>query len=289
MVIQPSKMRKYKVMKLFALPAIILLAVSGFAQTSAPSAVKPKPRTSAKPAVKPTPPATKPAAAPAATPAPETPASTADAGKPILTIESEPITAADFESILEGLPPQYQAQARGPMKRQIAEEIVRLRLLANEARKRGLDKDKVVQARIAFQTQNMLAGALFNEFAKSAKVEDAAVRKFYDEHKNEYEQAQARHILVKFKGSPVPQREGKPELSEEEALAKAQELKKRLAGGEDFAKLAQAESDDTGSGANGGDLGLFKEDPWCPHLKRSRSRLPSVRSLIRSRVSSVIT
>jgi parvulin-like peptidyl-prolyl isomerase len=42
-----------------------------------------------------------------------------------------------------------------------------------------------------------------------------------------------------------------------EALALANELRNRILAGEDFAALAGAYSDDTGSGANGGDLGWF--------------------------------
>ena len=42
-----------------------------------------------------------------------------------------------------------------------------------------------------------------------------------------------------------------------EAEAKAVDLKKQLDGGADFAALAKANSTDTGSGANGGDLGWF--------------------------------
>jgi parvulin-like peptidyl-prolyl isomerase len=53
-------------------------------------------------------------------------------------------------------------------------------------------------------------------------------------------------------------------LSDEEALAKAQDLRKRLVAGEDFATLAKAESDDTGSGANGGGLGSFGHGQMVP-------------------------
>ena len=38
-------------------------------------------------------------------------------------------------------------------------------------------------------------------------------------------------------------------------------LAKRLAAGADFAAMAKAESDDVNSGANGGDLGLFRVKP----------------------------
>jgi len=45
--------------------------------------------------------------------------------------------------------------------------------------------------------------------------------------------------------------------SDAETLALAQELRKRILAGEDFATLAKQYSDDTGSGSNGGDLGWF--------------------------------
>jgi hypothetical protein len=71
----------------------------------------------------------------------------------------------------------------------------------------------------------MLAGALFADIQSSAKTDDAAVKKFYDEHKQEYEAVAARHILIRFKGSPVPMRPNAKDLTEEEALAKVQELR----------------------------------------------------------------
>jgi len=88
-------------------------------------------------------------------------------------------------------------------------------------------------------------------------VDDAALRAYYDAHKQDYEQVRARHILIRAAGSPSPVEPGKKELSDAEALAKAQEIKKKLADGADFAQLASSESDDTGSKTKGGDLGFF--------------------------------
>jgi len=192
-----------------------------------------------------------------------------------MTVGDQKITAKEFDQMIEALPQQYQSQARGPMKRQMAEQIARVKLLASEARKRGLDKDAVMQARIRFQEDNLLAGATYQDFVQKTNVDDSAVQNYYNEHKNDYESVTARHILVKFKGSPVPQREGKPELTEEQALAKAQDLKKQLAGGADFATLAKAESDDTGSGANGGDLGNFSRGQMVPDFENVAFKLPA--------------
>jgi peptidyl-prolyl cis-trans isomerase C len=266
-------------MKFFCTIAIVVLGVPAWTQT------KPAP---AKPPVSPkakAPTATKPGGVSTA-PAPKGPAATEPAGapstlagpssaEPVLTVGEENITQQEFEGFLQILPENIRAQAsNGPMKRQIAQEIARVKVLAAEARRRGLDKDKTTQTRIAFQTENLLAGAVFNEMLTKAPVDDAALQKYYDDHKNEWEQAQARHVLVRFKGSPVPIRAGQKELSDEEALAKVQGLRKRLAGGEDFATIAKAESDDQGSGANGGDLGTFKRGMMVEAFDKAAFSLP---------------
>ena len=244
-------------MKVFTLSIVAAAASVALAQTPAPPAPKPRPASSAKPA-----------AAGAKTPAkPMTEAKVpadASADQVVMTVGPDKITAAEFNGFIDSLPEQYKAQAQGPMKRQVAEQIASMRLLANEARQRGLDKDKAMQNRIRLQTENLLAGAALQELMKTAPVDAAAIQKYYDEHKNEYEQVQARHILIRFKGSPVPVKEGQKDLTEEEALAKVQAIRKRLAGGEDFEKVAKAESDDTGSGAAGGDLGMFKRGSMVP-------------------------
>ncbi|MCS7221508.1 MAG: peptidylprolyl isomerase [Anaerolineae bacterium] len=56
--------------------------------------------------------------------------------------------------------------------------------------------------------------------------------------------------------------------TEEQALALAQELVKRLRAGEDFAKLAQEFSDDLGSKVNGGDLGWFGRGQMVPEFEQ---------------------
>ena len=54
-----------------------------------------------------------------------------------------------------------------------------------------------------------------------------------------------------MEGSPVPG----AHLTDAQAKAKAEGIKKRLDKGEDFAAIARTESDDAGSGKMGGDLG----------------------------------
>jgi len=77
------------------------------------------------------------------------------------------------------------------------------------------------------------------EMTANAQVDDATARQYYDQHKSDYETARARHILIRAKGSPLPVQPGKKELTDEEALAKAQEIHKRLLAGEDFCRVGQ--------------------------------------------------
>jgi len=55
-------------------------------------------------------------------------------------------------------------------------------------------------------------------------------------------------------------RTGAKDLTEEEALAKITEIRGKIVAGGNFSDLAKAESDDTGSAKEGGDLG-----PAFPH------------------------
>lgn len=74
------------------------------------------------------------------------------------------------------------------------------------------------------------------------------------------EQRHARHILIKLD-------EGADEAAVAPAKKKAEDLVKRLRAGEDFAKLAKEYSDDPGSAAEGGDLGLFGKGMMVPEFE----------------------
>ncbi len=197
-----------------------------------------------------------------------------DPNQVILTVGTDKITAREYDAMVNALPPQYQSAARGPQKRQFAERLVQLKILSKEAEKRSLDQQPAVKQQLAFDRENVLAGALYQEMVKTAKVDDEAAKKYYTDHHADFEEAKGRHILIRFKGSQVPLRSGEKELTEEEALAKAQEIRKQLLAGADFATVAKKESDDVGSGANGGDLGTFKHGQMVPAFEQAAFALP---------------
>jgi peptidyl-prolyl cis-trans isomerase C len=206
-------------------------------------------------------------------PVPGTPAATVPADAVVLTVGTEKITRAQFEDLLAALAESGRPAATATARRQVAEQFGDLKGLAQEARKRKLDQSPSVKQMIGIQTDQVLAGSLAKELS-DAKPDDAAAHAFYDSHKGEYEQATASHILIRFKGSQVPLKPNQKDLTEPEALAKAQEIRKKLADGADFAATAKAESDDAGSGANGGSLGTFPHGQMVPQFEQAVFTMP---------------
>lgn len=207
---------------------------------------------------------------PAQTPAPGVVPPSAPAAAPsdpnavVITIGDHKITAAQFLDLVKALPAQYQETARGPGRRDFAQNLVELQVLADQAVKQGIDQQPDTKLEIEFQKDNMLAQAMFLNMQQSANVSDADIQAYYDAHKADYETLTARHILIRVKGAPMPGVPGKPELTDDEAKAKAESIRARILAGEDFAKIAKEESDDTTSGEKGGDLGEFKKGMMVP-------------------------
>jgi parvulin-like peptidyl-prolyl isomerase len=143
-----------------------------------------------------------------------------------------------------------------------------MKMLAAQGMAAGLDKDPEVLKQLSLMRENLVANAQLQKIEKGIAVNDEDLKKAYDAHKNEYEQVKARHILVAFKGSPAAQ-EGKPELTEEQAKAKAEDLRKQLVAGASFEELAKKESDDVGSGSRGGDLGSFGRGQMVPEFEQA--------------------
>jgi peptidyl-prolyl cis-trans isomerase C len=192
----------------------------------------------------------------------------------VLTVGTEKMTRAEFERLLSTFSEQIRARAQGTGKKLLADQLAELMAMAQEAKKRGIDKKPETQQQLAFQKDQVLAGTLMKDLSNNVKPDEAAERAYYEQHKGEYETVKASHILIRFKGSPVPVRKDQKDLTEEEALARAQDIRKKLVAGEDFAMLAKLNSDDTQSGANGGSLGPFTRGRMVPAFDQAAFSLP---------------
>jgi peptidyl-prolyl cis-trans isomerase C len=202
-------------------------------------------------------------AQPKPAPAPE---KKADADPVVVQYGDRQIRQSELESAMKSLPDEYQGYVAGPGKRAFAEDYLRMKMLAAEAEKGGLQNDPKVKAQIQLMRDNALANAQLEKIDSAVQLTDAEIQKAYEAKKGEFEQAKARHILIAFKGSPAAQKE-KKELSEDEAKARAEDLRKKIVAGGDFVELAKTESDDLGSGSRGGDLGSFGRGQMVPEFE----------------------
>jgi peptidyl-prolyl cis-trans isomerase C len=186
--------------------------------------------------------------------------------KVVISVGDVKITAAQFDQLSEMLPEQNRLAVKSASgRKQFAQEIVRVLVLADEGKRRKLDETSAYKIQAQFQAENLLAGKAFGILTK---VDDADLHKYYEDHKADFEEVHARHILVRAKGSPVPLDPGQKDLSDEEALAKANDLRKKIMAGADFALLASTESDDTSKKA-GGDLNFFHRGQLVPPFEQA--------------------
>src|SRR2546422_11381152 len=104
------------------------------------------------------------------------------------------------------------------------------------------------------------------DFLSQVEVKDDDVAEYYALHKEdkftEPEQVRARHILIEAAADAG---------ADEKAAArkKAEELLAKVKAGADFAALAKETSQDPGSGAKGGDLGLFPRGRMTPAFEEA--------------------
>jgi peptidyl-prolyl cis-trans isomerase C len=186
----------------------------------------------------------------------------------IISYGTTQIHQSEFEAAVKTLPPEYQAFAQGSGKKAFAEDYVRMKMLASEAEKNGLEKNPDVAAQLLLMRANALANAEMTRMELAIAVPDDEIQSAYDAKKPTLEQARARHILIAFKGSPAA-RPGAKELTEEEAKAKAEEIRQKLVAGADFAETAKKESDDVASGEHGGELGTFSKGRMVPEFEKA--------------------
>jgi len=210
-----------------------------------------------------------PPAVPRPTPSLANPAAPVSPDTVVVTIGTTKITRAQFEDFLTALAENGRPVPNAAARRQVAQQFGQLMALAEEARKRKLDQTPAAKQMMTIQVDSYLANALQRQVADDIKPDDAALHAYYDAHKSQFEQIKAKHILIRFKGSQVPVKTGGKDLTEDEALAKAKDIEKQIAGGGDFAAIAKAESDDTGTAVNGGTLPPFTRGQMVPEFEQA--------------------
>jgi peptidyl-prolyl cis-trans isomerase C len=155
----------------------------------------------------------------------------------VATVNGTNITLGNLIVARDALPEQYKALPAEALFKGILDQLVQQTVLEQSMGDKLSKKDKL---QLENDRRGYLANAALTPVVTSAVTDDKLKAAYDERFKDAKPQTEyhAAHILVD---------------SEEEA----NKLKAELAAGGDFAALAKANSKDTGSGANGGDLGWF--------------------------------
>jgi peptidyl-prolyl cis-trans isomerase C len=158
----------------------------------------------------------------------------------IAVVNGVPIPQARMEYVIKAQVQQGQKDDE-TMRKQIKEALITREILAQEAVKKGLDKDPQLQTQVDMAKQEFLIRAYFDDFVKTAGVTEDEMKAEYERVKaqqtgdGDRKEYQARHLLIK---------------NEKQAKAALAQINK--AQGKNFAQVAKAKSEDQGSKAEGG-------------------------------------
>ena len=176
---------------------------------------------------------------------------------PVIESGSANITKFEFEQMLASDPRYKGAAAQPEGRKSLGVQFGKALGLEAEARRRKLDQDPIIAAKIRHATHQILSFELVSRLRRDYLKDDAKLMAAYEQNKSGYEQPKVRHILIRTKGSQLALRPGAKDLTVDEARAKAVALRAKLLAGADFSALARAESDDLASRAKGGDMGFI--------------------------------
>ena len=248
-----------------------VFAVGLLAQAPVPAG-KSEPAAQARPAT-PSDAAKEPPTVPPASPAPpssKAPSSEDTVGpdEVVLTIGPEKITRARFEQIKQGLPAQYGGLAHKWGNRLFANNYAAFRGLAMIAEGEKLDQTAQFKGQIQFMRIQLLASLSVQRLqVKAQQISQEELKTYYDAHQAEFEQARVKGIFVSFNSKAKPatsasttEQEAPKTRTEEQALARADELRQQLLAGADFAALAKAHSDHKETAKKEGDFGTVRRN-----------------------------
>jgi len=180
--------------------------------------------------------------------------------KVVIAVGDFKITARDAEKMLENFPPAQRSYYSGAGKRLFADYIITSKFLTKEAEKRHLDESEEVKLRLNLARESILMYAVRQELQKEMTVTAEETQKFLDDNMTKFEEVRVRRIVIQAPFSlPNSGTAGaESTASKEEALAKAEEIRKKLLEGGDFGEMAAKYSSDPLSSGKGGDLGYVR-------------------------------
>lgn len=167
-------------------------------------------------------------------------------------------------TILGTLNPRLESQLSNPMTRKkILSSLVDQQLLYQEALKRGLEKDENVVLKSMLNRHVIISNALLEKQLDEAMKKEYAAKKEVQFTKVSLSQISVNFLPESAAKDDKDKKDKTPQATADQkkmALAKIKAIKARLDKGEDFAKVAQAVSEDTATKKKGGSLGQISRD-----------------------------
>ena len=182
----------------------------------------------------------------------------------VLEVNGKKYTAAEVDQLIAGLPPQFQQAAHA--QPQMLNQLFLMKRLADDAEKSGMDKQAPYKEALEFSRIQVLSQAQLVFLQNIAVIPDEEQQKYYKEHPEKFSEAKVRVIHISFTPA-TPNKttaDDKKVVTEAEAKAKIDDLRKQILAGADFGKIARENSDDTASAAKDGDFGTISPKSSYP-------------------------
>ena len=188
------------------------------------------------------------------------------------------LTRADYDADIQRLPVEMRDEFATDPRRLSAylTNLLIVKTLAADARKAGLENDPVLQRRVALEVDRALADTQLR------RVEEAAGKEF-DAKSGEYLVKAKEIYLVQKDKYRTPEQINASQIlfdlthhTPDEALALAQETRKKLVAGADFNATAKELSDDPSAKSNGGQIGWFTRDRMDPSFSQAAFDMKNV-------------
>ncbi len=179
----------------------------------------------------------------------------AQSAEPVAKVNGKAIPQSRMDFVMKMNASQGQ-QDTPETRTRVRDMLINQELIAQEALKKGLDKNPDVVTQMDLSRQQVLINAYVQDYLKSHAVTEDSMKKEYDHAKAQAgdKEYKARHILVK---------------TEDEAKQVIAQLKK----GANFDKLAAEKSEDTGSKQRGGDLDWAPPGRYVPAFGEALKKL----------------
>jgi peptidyl-prolyl cis-trans isomerase C len=174
--------------------------------------------------------------------------------KALAVINGKEITLSEFELRWSQLPEYTRKKYVGAEgRKRFLDELIDREILLQEARRRGIDRERTLLERLErFKERSLLDVLMREEIDSRVTVTTEEIKAYFDSNRDTFstpDELRAAHILVRTE-------------------AEAADIRKRLAHGEDFAGLAKKTSLDVSTKNRGGDLGLIKKGQTVPEFER---------------------